>query len=66
MNESRLFEDVKTAHEFGTGLALYETTAAAGEVSALEQGQRFKPDGTTEVYQRVEFDQRDADPSARP
>ena len=60
--ESRLYEDVQTVKEYGTGLVLQTDTTwsvqdmgEAGDVSALEMGQRHKPDGTVEDYRRIEF-----------
>lgn len=58
---SRLFEDVKTADEFGGGELVLRGSGLPVEgldpanVTAVEQGRRFRTNGDVEDYQRVEF-----------
>jgi hypothetical protein len=52
-DESPLFEDVKAMDKVGK--ALTPLTGKRRDVDAAERGTRYRPDGTVEEYERIEF-----------
>jgi hypothetical protein len=57
VSEPRLYADVKLVDDYARDLAVpvAQRGIDSPEVSALEQGSRYRTDGTVEDYQRIEF-----------
>ncbi len=52
-----LYEDVQAASRFTQALSVPDRPDTSN-ISAIEEGHRERPDGTTEDYRRIEFDRK--------
>ena len=58
MDEYPLYEDVKAIDRIGAALVpVNDRAPERPDVAAIEEGQRYHPDGVVEDYRRVEFRQ---------